>query len=154
MRRSITRYPVGTSLFEETFSTLSRELDRLFNRLMGWSTTLPETAESVWTPAVDLIETENEYLVYVELPGMNREDFRLTFSGNSLTISGERKFERKENWTYHLLELPYGRFHRTVDFPTEVDPDKVKAVYHNGVLEIRVPKAEGARVKEIPIEEK
>ncbi len=135
--------------FREMVS-LRDELDRLFDSVFG---RLPrERGETYWAPPLDIEETEDAIVVRAELPGMNKEDIKISLSGDTLTISGERKFEsEKKNRTYYRQERIYGKFQRTVTLPAEVEGDKAKASYKAGVLELVLPKSEKSKAKEITI---
>jgi HSP20 family protein len=108
-----------------------------------------------WMPAVNIEENDEAYLVAAELPGLKPEEVDITVENNILTLSGERKWEVEEgkasNRQLHRVERGYGRFSRSFALPRSVDSDKVKARFDNGVLQITVPKAEGARPRRIQI---
>jgi HSP20 family protein len=89
----------------------------------------------------------------VELPGMKKEDIKVTLMNNVLTVSGERKHASEEKGrTYYRIERSYGKFQRTLELPSEVVADKAKATYKDGILELTIPKSEKAKEKEIAIE--
>ena len=87
----------------------------------------------------------------VEVPGIDEKDLRVTFEDGLLTISGERQFERKDDRNYHRIERAYGSFTRTFSLPRSVDAGQISANYRNGVLEVKIPKREDARPKQIEI---
>jgi len=135
------------------------ELDRMFEDFLG-RTLRPFWPERWWpsartgfaTPAVDLYEEKDDIVVKAELPGMEKDNIEVNLSGNRLTIKGEKKEEeevKKEG--YYRSERSYGSFLRTLELPAEVQADKVKAAFQNGVLEIRLPKSEEAKKKEIQV---
>jgi len=107
---------------------------------------------TIWSPAVDIYETDGEIVVQAELPGMDRKDIALHLEDNVLTIRGDRQFkkETKED-NYHRIERSYGRFSRSFSLPTTVDEDKIRADYKDGVLKIALPKKEQAKPKQIQI---
>ncbi len=107
---------------------------------------------TIWSPAVDIYETEGEIVVQAELPGMDRKDISLNLENNVLTIRGDRQFkkETKED-NYHRIERSYGGFSRSFSIPTTVDEDKIRADYKDGVLRIALPKKEQAKPKQIQI---
>jgi HSP20 family protein len=109
-------------------------------------------ATTIWSPAVDIYETDGEIVVQAELPGMDRKDISLHLENNVLTIRGDRQFkkETKED-NYHRIERSYGGFSRSFSIPTSVDEDKIRADYKDGVLKIALPKKEQARPKQIQI---
>lgn len=135
--------------FREMVS-LRDELDRLFDSVFG---RFPrERGETYWAPPLDIEETDDAIIVRVELPGMNKEDIKVNLSGDTLTISGERKQEvEKKGKTYYRVERAYGKFQRTVTLPAEVEGEKAKASYKNGVLELNLPKSEKSKAREITI---
>ena len=94
----------------------------------------------------------DEIKLNVELPGMKKEDIKLTVSEGKLVLQGERKFEKEEkNKTYHRIERSYGKFRRKLSIPTEVEADKAKATYEKGILTVTIPKSKKAKSKEIGI---
>lgn len=110
-----------------------------------------DTGEVDWAPAMDVSELDGEVLVKAEIPGMNKEDIKVSVKDDMLTISGEKKREeREEGENWHRVERTYGSFQRVLSLPA-VDSEKVEATYKDGVLEVRLPKHESAKPKEIPI---
>jgi len=103
--------------------------------------------------AGEVEETGKDIVVRVEVPGMDKEDCRITIEGNTLYLSGEKRFEREtHDSTYHVMERAYGSFQRTIPLPRNVDIDKAEASYKNGVLTVRLPKAGvGETSKSIPV---
>ena len=128
------------------------DMDRLFNTFFG---RLSEDREGFWAPALDIEETNGNLIVKAEIPGMKKEDIKVSVHDNMLTITGERKQENeKKEKTYHLIERSYGRFSRVITLPSEVDGDKVKAEYKDGILNITFAKPESAKPKQIDVEVK
>jgi HSP20 family protein len=130
---------------------LREEIDRLFESPLS---ELARTSQilSGWTPALDLFEDKDNFVVKAELPGMKREDIEVSLHEGSLSISGERKSEEKhEGADAYRAERFFGRFQRTVALPTAVAGDKVKAAYKDGVLTITLPKTEEAKPKQIEV---
>jgi len=126
--------------FRTPFSLLRRPLSP-----MRWFA--EETA-----PHVDIFEEGDELIVKAELPGLDREDINVTLRDDLLTISGEKKKEEKiEEKNYYRLERSSGSFTRSFHLPVEVQTDKVKATFKSGVLEMRMPKTEEAKEKEVSI---
>lgn len=102
--------------------------------------------------AGEVEETAKDILVRVEVPGMEKEDCRVTIEDNILRLSGEKRFERETgDSTYHVMERAYGAFQRTIPLPRSVDADKAEASYKNGVLSIRLPKVAGESGKTISV---
>jgi HSP20 family protein len=105
-----------------------------------------------WSPVVDITEDEKEYLIKAELPEMKKEDVKLTVQDDVLTISGERKYEKEEKGKkYHRVERAYGSFMRSFTLPEDADGSKIAAEYKDGVLKVRLPKAEKAKPKAIEV---
>ena len=103
-------------------------------------------------PAVDLFEDKNDIVVKVELPGMEKENVEVKLTDHMLTIKGEKKkAEEVKEENYYRSERSYGSFIRTLELPADVHADKVKASFKNGILEVRLPKTEEAKTKEIKV---
>jgi HSP20 family protein len=132
--------------------SIQDEMNRLFDDFFGRPVTRPEWTEGVWTPSVDVSETKDNVIINAEIPGMSKEDVKLSVQNNVLTLSGERKQEKEEkDANYHRIERSYGSFSRSFTLPASVKPDKVKATYKDGILKITLPKSEEAKPKQIPI---
>ena len=104
------------------------------------------------TPAVDLYEEKDDIVVKAELPGIDKNNIEVNLTDHTLTIKGEKKKEeevKEEN--YYRSERSYGSFLRTLELPKDVHADKVKASFKNGILEVRIPKTEEAKAKEIKV---
>jgi HSP20 family protein len=128
--------------------SLPDEIDRFFN---GFGLDL-NVSDSVWSPTVDISETENQYEVNAEIPGLKKEDIKLSVEDNVLTLSGERKVEKEtDKKNYHRIEREYGKFERSFRLPKEVDAENIKAKYKNGVLTVQLPKTEAVKPKEIAV---
>ncbi|MGM0545198.1 MAG: Hsp20/alpha crystallin family protein [Bacteroidota bacterium] len=136
-------------------NNLRREMDRIFNELIpfSWRFDDSEVAMRTWTPTTDMFETDGEYIVEVELPGLTKKDIQINCQDNVLTIEGERKQEKEEEHPEYLRsERSYGTFKRSIILPTSILEDKVKATFKEGVLKVTVPKAEKSKRKSVPIE--
>ena len=132
-------------------SDLRDEIDRLFESPLSELTRTSQLL-SGWTPALDVYENKDNFVVKAELPGMKKEDIEVSLHDGSLSISGERKTESKhEEGEVYRAERFFGRFQRTVTLPTAVAADKVKAAYNDGVLTITLPKTEEAKPKKIDV---
>jgi HSP20 family protein len=104
------------------------------------------------TPMVDVYEEKDDVVVKAELPGMTKDDIEVDISDRYLTLKGEKKKEEKiEEEDYFACERTYGAFHRSVELPKDVQADKVKASFKDGILEIRLPKTEEAKTREIKV---
>jgi len=135
----------------ERLSSLRDEIDRLFEApLAGFARN--NQLLSGWTPALDVYEQKDNVVVRAELPGMKKEEIEVSLHDNTLSISGERKYEEthKDKEIYRA-ERFFGRFQRSVTLPTLVSGDKVKAQYKDGLLTVTLPKAEEAKPKHIDV---
>lgn len=131
---------------------IQEEIDRSFDNFFG-RTDRREFTDGYWAPAVDIAENKDDLVVNVEVPGMKKEDVKVTFQDGILTIKGERKQEKEEkDKSFHRIERSYGSFCRSFTLPTTVQGEKIKANYRDGVLMISLPKVEEAKPKEIPID--
>lgn len=105
-----------------------------------------------WTPSVDIEERENEIVVKADVPGVSEKDLDVRLENNTLTIKGERKFEKEDKQKgYHRIERAYGSFVRSFALPAAVDADKVEAHYKDGVLTVTLPKTEAAKSRKVKI---
>jgi HSP20 family protein len=136
-------------------NTIQSEMNRLFNNYFdtpaapgnGGATTLRR-----WIPAMDLVETEHEFVLRADLPGLSEGDVSIELEDNVLTVAGERKSEREERKEgYYRVERASGAFSRTLTLPEGVDPESVKASFDRGVLEVRIPKPEQRKPRKVAI---
>lgn len=127
-------------------------MDELFHNRLA-SVLGGESAQSVdWAPVVDIEETESNYLIQAELPGLSKDKVKVTVEDGVLTLSGERGLERKiEGKTFHRTERSHGTFTRSFTLPDNVDTESVSANYKEGLLEILVAKCEEALPKSIEV---
>jgi HSP20 family protein len=124
-------------LFEDTFTSRGEEKDLI---------------ASTWTPAVDIYETENELILSAEIPGIDEKDVEIKVEDNTLSIRGERKFEKEtKEENYHRIERSYGSFYRSFTLPNYVDQDKIQAVHENGVLKITMPRRTELKPRKVKI---
>ncbi len=132
------------------FESLRREMNELMDQFFGSD---GGTDLTLWfAPRINLAETDQEFEVTVDLPGMKPEDFSVELKEGQLWITGERRQETEEKGkTYHRVERQYGRFQRVIPLPAAVNPDKIEAQYKDGVLHITLPKDETAQPKRIPV---
>ncbi|MEJ2285729.1 MAG: Hsp20/alpha crystallin family protein [Desulfobacterales bacterium] len=106
----------------------------------------------MWNPAVDLYEKDDHYMIKAELPGVDKNDIKIDLKDRRLTLSGERSYDnevKEEN--YYRRERTYGKFQRAFTLPEDVDSEKIKAEYKDGVLQIEVPKPEEKKAKKVTI---
>ena len=136
--------------FTSEFGNMQREIDRMFNRFRGG--TLEDGPGTGILPAVDIVERETDFVVNLEIPGVAKEDVKITVQENVMTVKGEKKFENeKKGETYHRVERSYGAFQRSFTLPATVKSDAIEASHTNGILHIILPKQEEAKPKEIEV---
>jgi HSP20 family protein len=135
---------------------LSDELDRAFATSFGLPATWGRGAEEhgIWAPAVEVRQDQSNLIVTAELPGINKDNVKVEVTNEGLIISGERRSEHEEKRQgFYRSERSYGRFYRLVPLPDGIDPEKAKAQFKDGVLEVQLPLPESMqrRNREIPI---
>lgn len=114
---------------------------------------LNEPSSRPWSPAVDIVESENDLTLRMDVPGIELKDIDINLENDTLTVKGERRFESSDNSRgYHRIERSYGAFARSFTLPNTVDTEKVRADYKNGVLSITLPKKEVAKPRTIKVE--
>ena len=135
-------------------NSLQQEMNRLFSSFFDTPTGgNGGTVGRRWIPAMDLVETEDHYVLSADLPGMSQDDISLEFEGDVLTVSGERRSEHEERKEgYYRLERATGAFSRSLTLPEGVDADAVTATFDKGVLEVRIPKPEQRKPKKVAIQ--
>jgi HSP20 family protein len=105
-----------------------------------------------WAPAVDVYETENELVLKADVPEVEQKNIDVRVENQTLTISGERKFEHQESGKgYHRIERNYGTFARSFAVPNTFDTEKITASYRNGVLSVTLPKKEAAKPRQVKV---
>lgn len=108
--------------------------------------------DQLWTPVVDVTETDDEIILEAELPGMKKDEIDIQVNGDTLTLRGERKIERIEkNERYHRIERQYGAWQRSFQIEIPIETSKISADYSAGVLSVRLPKAENVKPRQIAI---
>lgn len=132
-------------------NSIQRELNRMFDSVMR-EENIEEEYRGSWSPLVDVKELSDAILITAELPGLKKEEIKVTVRENMLHISGEKKKDEDQKDTnYHRTERFYGKFSRTFTLPTLVESGKILAVFKDGVLNLTLPKAEKVKPKEIQI---
>lgn len=132
--------------------TLQEEVNRLFTGNLTRNFDEEGIARGAWSPSVDIYENKDHIVLEAELPGMNREDFDLSVENNTITLRGERHFEKKdETDNYHRVERAYGSFTRSFTLPNTVTAEGATAEYQNGVLRVTLPKREETKARRIEI---
>jgi HSP20 family protein len=131
-------------------SSLQTEMNRLFNA--AFETPAGNGGARRWTPAMDVVETEDHFVLRADLPGLTEGDVNIELEDNVLTVSGERKAEHEEKREgYYRVERASGSFSRSLTLPKGIDPEAVTAGFEKGVLEVRVPKPEQRKPRKITI---
>ncbi len=132
------------------FGNLRSVLNDLFDENHGRLPTQPRISK--WYPAVDVLESKDSYLIRAELPGMKKEDIKVEVKDGALVLSGERKSEKPaEGVEYRHVERVAAKFWRSFSLPETAKQDGIEATYKDGILEVRVPKAEEAKPRQIEI---
>lgn len=139
--------------FPSDVLNIQREINRMFNDFFrsGWGedSSLVPTA---WSPATDIIEEGDAFVVKVELPGLSKQDVRITIENGTLTVRGEKKQEKESKTSsYHRVERSYGAFQRSFALPATVTAEKVDASFADGILTVKLPKADEARTKAVDV---
>ncbi len=134
-------------------NTIQNEMNRLFNTFFDAPAAgAGQTPTRRWLPAMDLAETDDEFVLRADLPGLGEDDVNIELEDNVLTISGERKSEheeRNEGWV--RVERASGSFSRSLTLPEGVDPERVRASFDRGVLEVHIPKPEQRKPRKVTI---
>jgi HSP20 family protein len=134
------------------FSTVQDRLNRLFRESYGSESRDEALTSSAFAPAVDVYEDEHSVTLKVQVPGIDEKDIDIRIENNTLTLHGERKFEKEEKEeNFRRVESSYGSFTRQFTLPTTVDAEKVTANYDKGVLKITLPKKAEAKPKQIKV---
>jgi HSP20 family protein len=136
---------------------LQQEVNRLFDSFFGRGPQMAGSAvtgpEPAWAPVMDMYETKDDLVITAELPGASEKDIQLSITGDVLTLRGERaSASDTSQHAQYRAERWYGRFERSVALPIPVQADQVKASYRDGVLSVKLPKAEQIKSKEIKID--
>jgi HSP20 family protein len=133
--------------------SLQNEMNRLFNTV--FDTPTPGNGGSAmrrWVPSMDLVETEDHFVLRADLPGMSEEDIKIEYEDGTLTVAGERKAEHEDkNEGYYRVERAFGSFSRSLSLPKGIDAEAVTANFDRGVLEVRIPKPEERKPRRIEI---
>jgi len=131
-------------------NSMQREINRLFDSFAGSEP--PEDYRGTWAPNIDIKETPDAVILIAELPGMSKEDIKLTVQDNIVQISGEKKqTEPDKNETYHRVERVHGPFCRTFTLPSVLNTSKIQAIFKDGILRVEVAKAEQIKPRQIEI---
>ena len=130
---------------------LQTSINQLFDQSFGQSAQT-SSALNTWTPAVDVYEDENAFLIKVDLPEINKEDVKVNLNENVLSLTGERRFEHEDKRDgYHRVERSYGQFYRSFTLPPNINVEGINAEFRDGVLRLTLPKIEEAKPKQIEV---
>ena len=133
-------------------TTLQNEMNRLFGPVFDTPSPTNGGTMRRWMPAMDLVETEDHFVLRADLPGLSEEDVNIEVEDRVLTVSGERKAEHTESKDgYHRVERAFGSFSRSLTLPEGIDAEAVSASFDRGVLEVRIPKPEERKPRKISI---
>ncbi len=133
-------------------STLQNEMNRLFGTVFDTPTPSNGGAMRRWMTAMDLMETEDHFVLRADLPGLSEEDVNIEVEDRVLTVSGERKAEHSETKDgYHRVERAFGSFSRSLTLPEGINPEAVSASFDRGVLEVQIPTPEERKPRKISI---
>jgi HSP20 family protein len=136
------------------FGSLQERINKMFDDVIRSSATGDEElATGAWSPAVDIHETDDSFVVSADLPGLKKDDIQINVEDNTLTIKGEKKFEKKvPKDKYIRVERNYGTFVRSFSLPQNVDSTNIKATFKDGILDLTLPKKEESKPKKIAVE--
>jgi HSP20 family protein len=135
-------------------SALQERMNRLFSDVRAQAPVQgEEIVQGTWVPAVDIFETNEAIVIKAELPGITAKDISVEVKDNTLTLKGEKKFEKEvKEENYHRVERSYGSFQRAFTLPGTIQQEKVKAKFRDGILEINLPKVEEAKPKQVKVD--
>lgn len=132
--------------------TVREKMNRLFEEAFTSRGEEKDLVASTWTPSVDIYDTENALVLSAEVPGMNEKDIEIKIEDSTLTLRGERKFEKEtKEENYHRIECNYGSFFRSFILPNYINQEKIRAENENGILKITMPKKSESKPKKVKI---
>lgn len=133
---------------------IEKDFGKLFSNLFGKFNFRndDELLEANWAPLSDVVETDNEYKIMLDIPGVEKNDVKVTIRNGMLCVSGERKNEKEyKNSNYYKIEKVYGKYYRSFNLPENIDEKKIEAEFKNGALTVHLPKTENAKPKQIEV---
>jgi HSP20 family protein len=135
-------------------TSLQNEMNRLFSTFFDAPTTGGDGGTMRrWVPSMDLVETDEHFVLRADLPGLSEGDVSIELEDNVLTVSGERKAEHEDKQEgYYRVERSFGQFRRSLTLPEGVDAEGITATFNNGVLEVRIPKPEERKPRRVAIQ--
>jgi HSP20 family protein len=133
--------------------SIQNEMNRLFGRTYGGD--VGESTRGAWTPALDVFETQEKFVITMELPGVSPDDVDISVEDSTLMVRGERKFySEQQEESFLRIERRFGEFTRSLTLPSTADAESIQASFDQGVLTIEVPKREEAKPRKISIKAK
>ena len=135
-------------------SSLQSEMNRVFNTFFDTPAAGAGNGGGVrrWVPSMDLVETDDHFVLRADLPGLAEGDVAIELEDNVLTVSGERKSEHEEKEGFYRMERSFGQFRRSLTLPDGIDAQKIAATFDKGVLEVRIPKPEARKPRRVAIQ--
>jgi HSP20 family protein len=144
---AIVRWDPGRDL-----DLLQSDVNRLFDAFFGARGTSRNGGPARWVPPMDLTEEENEYVLRADLPGLNEDDIEIEVKDDVLTISGERRYDHENRHEgFYRVERSFGSFSRTLDLPSGIGAEALRADFDRGVLEVHIPKPAQSTPTRVPI---
>ncbi len=140
---------------DDPFRSFIDEVHDMFDRFFSDLAVAPSLLRTEFTPRIDFVENDKEYVLKAELPGLSEKDIDVSMDEDSITISGEKREEKEEQrGDYYYAERSFGSFRRVIPLPADIDKDNVKATFKNGLLTVHLPKSKEAQkeVKKITVE--
>lgn len=131
---------------------MTKQVNRLFDDEFADHFDKVRASVENWSPVTDIYETKDHYIFKIEVPGLSKDDIKIEFKENVLIIKGEKKEEKEaKEENYHRIESFHGTFSRSFNIPKDIDPKKIEAALQDGILELKVGKAEEKKTRVIPI---
>lgn len=140
------------NLMKRNYLPFPKDLNQMLEHFFKEPTDSSFIDTGAWAPAVDIKEEKDKFIVVADIPGVNKEDIKVSLTNNVLTIQGQRQFEKSENKdNYSRMERVQGQFYRRFSLPQTVDESKIEASYKHGVLNVVIPKKESTVEKQIEV---
>jgi HSP20 family protein len=134
-------------------SSLQSEMNRVFNTFFDTPSGANGGGLRRWVPSMDLVETDEQFVLRADLPGLSEGDVSIELEDNVLTVAGERKAEHEDKKEgFYRMERSFGQFRRSLTLPDGVDADGIAATFDKGVLEVRIPKPEERKPRRVAIQ--
>ena len=141
--------------FPSEVFTLQKEMNKVFDNFFHFGLDEHGSIKTMWSPDADVLEEGDNYVVKLELPGLTKDDVKISIDSTALTVRGEKKLEKEaREKNYHSIERSYGSFQRFFTLPSTVKTDMIDAAFKNGILTITLPKAEESKSKQIDVKVK